>query len=173
MGLTLVKRLVELHGGSIGVASEGEGRGSEFVVRLPVSGGAPSATLPAAPAARPGVRPRGVLVVDDNRDAADSLGSLLGQLGADVHVVYNGADALAAMGTYRPSVVLLDIGMPGMDGHEVARRIRSRPDSQDVTLIALTGWGQEQERHRARASGFDHHLIKPADLGALERLLGA
>jgi signal transduction histidine kinase/CheY-like chemotaxis protein len=171
MGLTLVKRLVELHGGSVRVASEGEGRGSEFVVRLPVAAGARAAASAAQPAARAGLGSRGVLVVDDNRDAADSLGSLLGQLGADVHVVYSGADALEAMRTYRPSVVLLDIGMPGMDGHEVARRIRSRPDSQDVTLIALTGWGQEQERHRARASGFDHHLIKPADLGALESLL--
>jgi CheY-like chemotaxis protein len=119
----------------------------------------------------PAVAPRRVLVVDDNHDAADSLGLLLELIGADVKVVYNGPDALKALETYKPSVILLDIGMPEMDGHEVARRIRSRREAGEVTLIALTGWGQEQDRKLSQIAGFDHHLIKPADLRALETLL--
>jgi CheY-like chemotaxis protein len=112
-----------------------------------------------------------VLVVDDNQDAADSLATLLGLLGADARVVYSGPDALATLDAYRPGAVLLDIGMPGMDGHEVARRIRERPEHRGVTLIALTGWGQDADRRRSRMAGFDHHLIKPADLDALRSLL--
>jgi CheY-like chemotaxis protein len=96
---------------------------------------------------------------------------LLKLLGADVHVVYNGPAALEAVAKYKPAVVLLDIGMPGMDGHEVARRIRQRPESADVTLVALTGWGQEDDRHLSQLAGFDYHLIKPADVGVLETLL--
>ena len=115
--------------------------------------------------------PRRVLVVDDNRDAAETLGMLLKILGAEVRVVFNGPAALEAMRTFEPAVVLLDIGMPGMDGHEVARRIRQMPEYQHVTLIALTGWGQEGDRHNSKMAGFDHHLIKPADVGALETLL--
>jgi CheY-like chemotaxis protein/two-component sensor histidine kinase len=111
------------------------------------------------------------LVVDDNRDAAESLGMLLTMLGATVHVSYSGADALKALATHRPSVVLLDIGMPEMDGYEVARRIRELPDFRDVTLIALTGWGQEKDRRRSRRAGFDFHLTKPANVDALETLL--
>ena len=172
IGLALVKSLVEMHGGSVRAHSEGPGQGSEFVVRLPLAA-SPSPAGTADPAPRPStvLAARRVLVVDDNRDAAESLGMLLRLLGADVRVVYNGPDALEALTVYRPSVVLLDIGMPNMDGHEVARQIRQRPEYQDVTLIALTGWGQEEDRRLSQSAGFNYHLIKPADAGALQTLL--
>jgi len=172
IGLALVKSLVEMHGGSVRAHSDGPGKGSEFVVRLPLAA-SPRPAGRAEPEPRPStVLPaRRVLVVDDNRDAAESLGMLLRLLGADVHVVYNGPDALEALTAYRPAVVLLDIGMPNMDGHEVARQIRQRPEFQDVTLIALTGWGQEEDRRLSQSAGFNYHLIKPADAGALQMLL--
>jgi len=114
---------------------------------------------------------RRVLVVDDNRDAAESLAMLLKLLGLEVHVTYNGTDALAAMDSFGPEVVFLDIGMPVMDGHEVARRVRGRPELQHVVLVALTGWGQTEDRRQSQRAGFDHHLIKPADMSALASLL--
>ena len=114
-----------------------------------------------------------MLVVDDNRDAAESLGMLLRLLGAEVQVVFDGPSALAILPEYRPAVVLLDLGMPGMDGLEVARRIRQQPEFRDLKLIALTGWGQAEDRHRSQSAGFDYHLIKPADVQALETLLGS
>jgi signal transduction histidine kinase len=171
IGLTLVKSLVELHGGRVEARSEGPGRGSEFTAILPRVA-TPATPPPQAP--RPALSrlpPRRVMVVDDNRDAADSLGALLRSLGCEVTVAYSGAEALARLGREQPKVVLLDIGMPELDGHEVARRIRRLEGFDRVTLIALTGWGQEQDMDRSRAAGFDHHLIKPADLGALETLL--
>jgi CheY-like chemotaxis protein len=174
IGLTLVKRLVELHNGTVEAHSEGPGRGSEFVVRLPlasVTDEGDALAVPTEPATL--LVSRRVLVVDDNRDAAESLGILLKLLGADVHVEYDGEAALRAVATYRPTVVLLDIGMPGMDGHEVARQIRQQPEFDDVTLIALTGWGQEGDRRDSRSAGFEYHLIKPADIGAIETLLSA
>jgi PAS domain S-box-containing protein len=171
IGLTLVKSLVELHGGSITAHSEGPGRGSEFVVRLPLAAVERRVQDPVKSSPPAVLGPRRVLVVDDNCDAAQSLGMLLKVLGADVRVVYNGPDALEALASYKPDLVLLDIGMPGMDGHEVARRIRQRPEFQDVTLIALTGWGQEEDRRRSQTAGFDYHLIKPADMSALQTLL--
>jgi len=171
IGLTLARKLVEMQGGSISAHSEGRGRGSEFIVRLPISSTQPAngratSTEPIAPLA-----PRRVLVVDDNVDAAESMGMLLGLLGVDTHVVHNGPDALAAIATYEPHVVLLDIGMPGMDGKEVARRIRQLPTGRNITVIALTGWGQEEDRRRTLAAGFDFHLIKPADINVLRELL--
>ena len=170
IGLTLVKRLVELHGGAVGAYSQGPGQGSEFVVRLPLPSVPPTARTwdTTTPAAVPQQR---ILVVDDNRDAADSLGMLLRMQGADVQVVDNGPAALAALTTYGPSVVLLDIGMPGMDGYELARRMRQQQDSADVTLIALTGWGQEQDRRLSKQAGIDYHLIKPVDWESLVSLL--
>ncbi|HET8947579.1 MAG TPA: ATP-binding protein [Candidatus Polarisedimenticolia bacterium] len=172
IGLTLVKVLVEMHGGRVEAKSDGPGRGSEFVVRLPLSR-AWTSTQATEPAFRPSttLASRRVLVVDDNRDAADSLGILLRLQGADVQVVHNGADALEAVGRSKPAVVLMDIGMPGMDGYEVARRIRHLPEAADITLIALTGWGQEEDRVRSRSAGFDYHLIKPANVEALQNLL--
>jgi PAS domain S-box-containing protein len=172
IGLTLVKSIVEMHGGSIEARSSGPGQGSEFVVRLPLAGGLGLAQTTQRSDRRTSVlASRRVLVVDDNRDAAESLAMLLKLLGADVHVVYNGPDALRAIRSYRPTVVLLDIGMPDMDGHEVARRIREQTEFHDVTLIALTGWGQEEDRRRTKTAGFDYHLIKPADVSSLETLL--
>jgi CheY-like chemotaxis protein/two-component sensor histidine kinase len=173
IGLTLVRMLVGMHGGRVEARSAGPGRGSEFIVRLPLADG--PAHDEKHMEGQPGgvLASRRVLVVDDNRDAADSLGVLLGLLGADVRVVYGGVAALEAVETYHPSAVLLDIGMPGMDGHEVARRIRRRPDCRDVTLIALTGWGREDDRRRSELAGFDHHLVKPADAGVLEALLAS
>lgn len=172
IGLSLVKSLVEMHGGSVTAHSEGPGQGSEFTVRLPLAAAGHPADIPERKD-RPlaALAARRVLVVDDNRDAAQSLGMLLKLFGADVRIALNGPDALAALATYKPTVVLLDIGMPGMDGYEVARRIRQQSDLPDVTLIALTGWGQEEDRRRSRAAGFDYHLIKPADVSALQTLL--
>jgi CheY-like chemotaxis protein len=112
-----------------------------------------------------------ILIVDDNRDGARSLGRLLKLLGAEAQVVHDGPAALQIIPSYAPTVVLLDIGMPGMDGYEVARRIRQQPAGRDLMLIALTGWGQEDDRRRTSQAGFDHHLLKPADIAALESLL--
>ncbi len=172
IGLTLVRRLVEMHGGTVDAHSEGIGKGSEFSVRLPLAASAGSeAVQPASKGVSPVKAPPRVLVVDDNRDAAESLGLLLQMLGADVSVVNDGGAALQALAVRPPLAVFLDLGMPGMDGYEVARRIRQRPDGGDLTLIALTGWGQERDRRRTQEAGFDHHLIKPADLSALQALL--
>jgi len=172
IGLTLVKSLVEMHGGSVEASSAGVGQGSEFVVRLPLAQTEWSIAVPKTAISAPvAFAPKRVLVVDDNRDAAESLGMLLKTLGATVHVVYSGADALEALESHQPAVVLLDIGMPGMDGYEVARQIRQRPGFKDVTLIALTGWGQDKDRHRSRKAGFNYHLTKPANVSVLETLL--
>jgi signal transduction histidine kinase len=173
IGLALARRLAEMHGGRVDAASEGLGKGSEFTVRLPLaSDQRPGAGGDVqAPAYMPRRR---VLVVDDNRDAADSLGLVLGSLGADVRIARDGREALELFDAYRPSAVLLDIGMPGMDGYEVARRIRERSESSPPPLmIALTGWGSEEDRRRAAAAGFDRHLVKPADLGTLQKLLAS
>ncbi len=174
IGLTLVKSLVEMHGGSVEAHSAGAGQGSEFIVRLPLAAAGGVADRPAMPIRRsPALPPRRVLVVDDNRDAAESLGMLLKVLGSEVQIVFSGRDALEAMATFRPAVVLLDIGMPDMDGYEVAQRIREQPRFEDVTLIAMTGWGQERDRERSQAAGINHHLVKPADLATLESLLNS
>jgi CheY-like chemotaxis protein len=114
---------------------------------------------------------RRILIVDDNRDSADTLGALLGRLGANVSVVYTGPAALEALDTFDPDVAILDLGMPEMDGYDVARRIRSRADRARVLLIALTGWGQEHDKQRARMAGFDHHVVKPPDIDALRGLV--
>jgi signal transduction histidine kinase/DNA-binding response OmpR family regulator len=170
IGLTLARSIIQMHGGSIMAKSAGLGLGSEFIVRLPVADGARASVAPLA--ATPWARvPLRVMVVDDNRDAADSLGMLLEFLGAEVRVVHDGAAALEAWAAFHPSLVLMDLGMPGLDGYEVARRIRERSTNGDVTLIALTGWGQEQDRRRSRDAGFDDHLIKPAEIDTLQALL--
>jgi PAS domain S-box-containing protein len=171
IGLALVKSLVEMHGGQVTARSEGLGRGSEFVIRLPLSTAPSRETIPSESRPFPILTPRRVLVVDDNRDAAESLGMLLRLLGADVQIAFSGPEALEAISGFKPAVVLLDIGMPGMDGHEVARRVRGQLEFQDITLIALTGWGQEEDQRLSQAAGFDYHLIKPADVNALGTLL--
>lgn len=173
IGLSLVRTLVLLHGGTVEARSEGLGHGSEFRVTLPVAEHAADGLHPRrAPEdhGTPLVTTR-VLVVDDNRDAADSLAMMLRFLGGDVHVVYDGATAIDAMRIFRPSVVLMDLGMPGMDGCDVARQIRSEEGGHGVLLIALTGWGQDEDRRRSREAGFDHHMVKPVDLPALQALL--
>jgi CheY-like chemotaxis protein len=171
IGLTLVRTLVEMHGGQVFATSPGVNQGSEFAVLLPLSKKTVAVSPPADEKHLP-VLPKGrVLVVDDNQDAAQSLGALLELLGAEVRVVNDGPAALAILPSYRPTVVLLDIGMPGMDGYEVARRIRQQSEWQDLLLIALTGWGQADDRRRSTDAGFDHHLIKPADMTALKTLL--
>jgi signal transduction histidine kinase len=169
IGLSLARGLAEMHGGAISVKSDGPGQGAEFTVRLPLATAEPAVVADRAPDDM--LPPRRILVVDDNRDAADSLGLLLKVLGADVRVARDGAEALEAYSAYDPAVVLLDIGMPGMDGYEVARRIRARSPGPRPTIIALTGWGQEKDQRQAREAGFDHHLVKPAEIGALKELL--
>jgi CheY-like chemotaxis protein len=178
LGLALVKSLVELHGGAVAAHSAGPGQGSEFTIRLPVTRAAEvgsrneadagSRALPST--ARVSKR---VLVVDDNRDAADSLAVLLRLHGHEVRVAYEGPAALAASAEFGPDLVLLDLGMPGMDGYEVARRLRQSPAFAGRVLAALTGWGQEADRMRTREAGFDHHLVKPADPGELAALLAS
>ena len=171
IGLALARKLAEMHGGSLTATSDGPGRGSEFVLRAPLSERAREA--PAAEVQPPSpVTGKRVLVVDDNVDAAETLGLLLSALGADARVVHDGERALEAMKIYQPDLVILDIGMPGMDGYEIARRIRADFSRQPAKLVALTGWGQEEDRRRAEAAGFDHHLTKPADIAVLRSLLG-
>jgi PAS domain S-box-containing protein len=172
IGLTLARTLVQLHGGSIEATSEGTGQGCEFLVRLPLA--LIESETPSPPLVAHGSRDitlRRVLVVDDNEDAADSLGMLLQFLGAEVKVVHSGEAALLAIPEFKPSVVLLDIGMPGMSGLEVARRMREDPVARGCTIVALTGWGQREDRRRTREAGFDYHLVKPADVDALQSIL--
>lgn len=174
IGLSLVKGLVELHGGTITAHSDGPGKGSEFVVTLPCLPVEENAS-DAAPAGERHADGHGharrLLVVDDNRDAADSLGMLLGLDGYEVSTAYTGQDAIAAAGSTRPEVCILDLGLPDLSGYEVARRLRKMPGLESMRLIALTGWGQEEHRQQALEAGFDHHLTKPVDPEQLSRLL--
>jgi signal transduction histidine kinase len=172
IGLSLVRALVEMHGGEVRAKSDGLGRGSEFVVTLPLLVDGVVALEAAAPPTPAVIPRRRVLIVDDNRDGARSLSRLLQVLGTEVEIANDGASALERLGTFRPGVVLLDIGMPSMDGYEVARRIRSNPEFKNLLLIALTGWGQEQDRRRTAEAGFDHHLVKPAAIDDIVALLG-
>jgi signal transduction histidine kinase/CheY-like chemotaxis protein len=169
IGLTLVKSLVGMHGGTVEARSDGPGLGSEFRVRLPLL---EQAALPASPSRLIEPLPaRRILIVDDSRDGGESLAMLLRVLGAEVALAHSGRTALECVDSFRPDVVLLDIGMPGMDGYEVARRIRANPENRQMSLIALTGWGQDEDRRRSVAAGFNHHLVKPADLEQLRQLL--
>jgi signal transduction histidine kinase/CheY-like chemotaxis protein len=174
IGLTLVKSLVELHGGRVEAASPGLDRGATFTVRLPLAAAPELAEPVAAGRVAPAPAAAGtgsVLVVDDNQDAADSLGELLGAMGLGVQVAYSGEQALQAAAGRHFDAAVLDIGMPGMDGCDLARRLRARPGSEDLRLIALTGWGQDSDRARFASAGFDHHLLKPVDADALLDLL--
>jgi CheY-like chemotaxis protein len=170
IGLSLVRSLAEMHGGEVTAHSDGLGRGSEFTVSLPISKHvAPSRREHGGhEAAR---TKRRVLVVDDNVDAAITVASLLKAWGHDVHIVYNGPAAIDAARMYRPEIVLLDIGLPGMSGYEVARTLRSDPLHQGVLITALTGYGQAEDRARSHAAGFDYHLTKPPDMSVLEKLV--
>jgi signal transduction histidine kinase/CheY-like chemotaxis protein len=171
IGLALATRLAEMHGGTITVRSDGPGKGSEFTVRLPLAETQQAEPHQAGNAGE-ALGQRRILVVDDNFDAASSLAMILELLGAKVRTAQGGAEALEVFDAFDPVAVLLDIGMPGMDGYEVARRLRESFPGRS-TLVALTGWGQEDDRRRAREAGFDHHLTKPADIGALQSLLAS
>ena len=171
IGLALSKGLVELHGGSIEARSAGPGRGSEFTVRLPRRTTTPSKKIPVHPSSARASVKRRVLIADDNRDAAESLAVLLRMNGHDVTVVHDGREALATLHTLMPEVALLDIGMPELDGYEVARQVRQGSLGRSITLVALTGWGQERDRARALAAGFNHHFTKPVEPERIFELL--
>jgi CheY-like chemotaxis protein/two-component sensor histidine kinase len=176
IGLTLVRRLVEMQGGSVSVRSEGHDRGSEFTVRMPVGSPAESVVPAPLPAERPqhaAAQGGCVLVVDDNRDAAESLAMLLRMEGHVVHIAYDGPTALDAVQSMRPRAVLLDLGLPGIDGFQVAERIRSMPDGARILLVAISGYGQDEHRRRAKQTGFDRHFVKPIDPVAITELLEA
>jgi PAS domain S-box-containing protein len=170
IGLTLVQRLVEMHGGVVEARSEGEGKGSEFVVRIPVAADA-SHQPPGVPGTPLSPRPRRILVVDDNRDAAHTLAKLLSMLGNDVTTAHDGVEAVGAAATFRPDVVLLDLGLPRLNGYDVARKIRAQEGGSGILLVALTGWGQARDRERTGAAGFDHHMTKPVEFDVLLELL--
>jgi signal transduction histidine kinase/CheY-like chemotaxis protein len=175
IGLALAKRLVEMHGGAIEAHSSGAGHGSRFVVRLPVS----ARQNPARPSVLEGPGPvsavsrgrRRILVADDNNDSATSLSILLNDAGYDIRTAGDGVQALETAAQFRPDIALLDIGMPKLNGYEVARQIRNQPWGRHVLLIALTGWGGAEHRQKTAQAGFDHHLTKPVDPAALTRLL--
>ena len=173
IGLSLVRELVKLHEGTVEARSEGPGKGSEFVVRLPVI--RPAADQPAPPptphdltTSESGCR---ILVVDDNKDAAHMLATLLKAVGHDVRTAYDGLQAVQMVGTFRPRLALLDIGMPKLNGYDAARRIRQTSPAEDIVLVAVTGWGQEEDKRRAREAGFDYHLTKPIEASSIQRLL--
>jgi signal transduction histidine kinase/CheY-like chemotaxis protein len=171
IGLSLSRQFAEMHGGSVQATSEGLGKGSEFVVTLPVLVVEPAraAGQCAAPAELMDLRPK-VLVVDDNRDACDSLQALFEMENCQVATAYDGCEAVRATEQAMPDMIVMDLGMPGMDGYEAARRIRNQPGSREVLMIALTGWGQSDARQRTIEAGFDHHLIKPVDFDEIRQL---
>ena len=172
VGLTIVRRLVQMHDGSVSAASDGLGRGSVFCVRLPLLQPAPDVGETTARATAH-ARSRRVLVVDDNEDIGDGLGLLIEALGHDVRVVYDGRDALRAVQDCPPDVIFLDVGMPGMDGFEVARALRGSPDRERMVVVAVTGYGDEATVRNSLAAGFDLHLLKPAELQSLQKILSA
>jgi signal transduction histidine kinase len=174
IGLALVRRLLEMHGGSVSAHSEGAGRGAEFVITLPLLTADFAAVRESAAASEPPVSVRRrILIAEDNPDALESLAVLLKLCGHEVYGAANGTKALEAAAEHQPEILLLDIGMPLLDGYEVARRIRAQPWGKGMTLVALTGWGQESDRRRSQEAGFDSHLVKPLDLDKLTRLLEA
>ena len=173
IGLTLVRSLVELHGGTVEVHSDGLNRGCQFTVRLPALESAEAAepSPPVADAVPASGRKLRVLVVDDNRDAAETLAHLVGLLGHEVHLAYDGEEAVAAATAGQPDVILMDLGMPKLNGYDAARQIRAASWGQELLLIATTGWGQEDDRRRTKEVGFDHHLVKPVEMRVLHDLL--
>lgn len=169
IGLSLSRGLVELHGGRLDAHSEGAGRGSTFTLTLPIVHAAPDAADADAPARAPAsVR---VLVVDDNVDAAQTLATMLELQGMDSRAAYGGREGLVVAEQWRPEVVVVDIGMPDMNGHEFVRRLRGQPWGEAILAIACTGWGQNEDRERARAAGFDHHLVKPIEPEAIAKIV--
>ena len=172
IGLTLVERLVALHGGTVEAKSAGPGKGSEFIVRLPIATqGKPlrnSHSVQESPQLLP--VQRRILVVDDNQDSAESMAMFLRIMGHEVRTAYDGLVAIEVAEEFQPEVILLDVGLPGLNGYKVAQRIRERRGA-NVVLIALTGWGQEEDRRRSKEAGLDHHLTKPVEFDDLTKLL--
>lgn len=179
IGLSLTQRLIEMHGGSVTAHSRGLGHGSEFLVRLPLASLSVDELPPAAPESHPadrspvasGTQLR-ILVADDNKDAADTLAMLLQIMGHRVRQVRDGEAAVRAVADFNPQVVLLDIGMPKLNGYEACRRIRTQPGAEAMTLVAVTGWGQADDRRKSQEAGFDQHLVKPVDPAVLVNLIG-
>jgi CheY-like chemotaxis protein len=174
IGLSLVLRLIEMHGGSVTARSDGAGRGSEFTVRLPIV--VAEMAVETAKSKKAHAKPRTtcrVLVVDDNRDAAISLAMLLKISGCETQTAHDGLEAVEMAGTFGPDVVLLDIGLPRLNGYDAARKIRQQPWGKDMVLVALTGWGQDDDRRMSEEAGFNHHMVKPVDYNALVDLLAA
>jgi PAS domain S-box-containing protein len=173
IGLSLVKRIAELHGGSVTATSAGVGLGSEFVVRIPALETQQAGTSESRDSAGGNTSRRRILVVDDNEDAAESLAALLSISGHETRMAHDGPDAIQQAERFHPDIVFLDIGMPTLDGHETARLIRQQPWGRKMVLIALTGWGQSEDRRRSKEAGFNHHLVKPADPAVVEKLLSS
>jgi PAS domain S-box-containing protein len=171
IGLALVKGLVEMHGGSVEARSAGAGQGSEFVVRLPVAPELEQAEEPRTEASRAGSAKRRVLVVDDNRDSAASLAMMLSLVGHDTRTAHDGLEAAELAEAFRPDMILLDIGLPKLNGYDTCRHIREQPWGKSINIVAVTGWGQEDDRRRSHDAGFDQHMVKPVDFAALEKLL--
>ena len=171
IGLSLTRGLVDLHGGRIEARSAGPGHGSEFIVRLPRRDSRIKAAVELAPVESERSASRRVLIADDNQDAAETLAMLLQIEGHQVHVVHDGRAAVSAFADFNPDVALLDIGMPELSGYEVAKRVREDPRKQKVTLIALTGWGQDRDKAQALAAGFNHHFTKPVEPSRLTEIL--
>jgi CheY-like chemotaxis protein len=176
LGLTIVRSIVELHGGAVWASSEGPGKGAELTMRLPSLPQQvldlvvdPEISVTETPAAS--LQGKRVLVVDDNSDAAETLADILRALGHTTSIAHDGPTALAAAAAFKPHVALLDIGLPVMDGYELARRLREQPDLGKTHLFAITGYGQESDRERSRAAGFQEHLVKPIDLAELATLI--
>jgi CheY-like chemotaxis protein len=172
IGLSIVKKLVEMHGGLVEATSDGDGMGSQFVVRLPV---VLSVVQPQADDDEP-IRPTSrcrILVVDDNHDAANSLAKILGLKGNESLAAHDGHEAIQQAAIFRPDVILLDIGMPGLNGYETAKQIRAQPWGKNLLLVALTGWGQDEDRRRSQDAGFDAHIVKPINAATLEKLLAS
>jgi CheY-like chemotaxis protein/nitrogen-specific signal transduction histidine kinase len=174
IGLSIAKRLVEMHGGTIEARSDGHGRGSEFIVRLPARTGSPAQAQPEASAEpKPAKMRHRILVADDNPDSATTLSLMLEVLGNEVFVAHDGVEALDLARRHRPQAILLDIGMPRMNGYDACARIRAEPWGREPLIVALTGWGQEEDKNRSRAAGFDRHLVKPVEPATLEKIIEA